>query len=288
MASTLVSGPADVRGLDELAANAVTVHPIVVYAQGQALGARIRMIALGGARIFDGDWRAFAIAARFARCAVVAAERLGENSLIQRINSLRHERPHLRLILVVDAADAKLLRYLSADEVVWIQDLGRELSRVIAEEDRGEFLITLARLIRTTSGVPVPLRPALALACDLTPPAISIKDLLRSGAFNRRTLNRQWQKTLGRNSGLRLQDFLDWVLLIRAWVLWDSYRDWSFIANELNIDERRLKVMARRLTDQTIGTPTSHTDLTRRFMEILTLPFADSATGLNSSLDVLK
>ena len=107
----------------------------------------------------------------------------------------------------------------------------------------------LAVALDKAVSLPVPLRTALTFACDSERPVHSVKQLAQAVMSNRRTLWHQWRKVVGL-SGLRLQDFLHWVLLLRATGLKSSGHTWQSAAKEVGIHPHTLSRYAKQLTGQ--------------------------------------
>ena len=69
---------------------------------------------------------------------------------------------------------------------------------------------------------------------------------------DRRTLWRMWRSAVPDQAGIRLQDMLDWNVLLRATVLRMQCSSWVGIATRLSVHEHTLARAAKRLTSMTL------------------------------------
>jgi hypothetical protein len=139
--------------------------------------------------------------------------------------------------------------------------------------------------LRGAAHLPPRLRDALVLACDERRSIRTVEKLAAAAGCDRRTLWTHWKNAVnGRGAGLRLQDFLHWVLLLRAAHRKRPSVAWADVADELGIHPHTLSRLARQLT----GTPLrdlaagGHTALAVRFEAEVAqalLPRADAGAG---------
>jgi hypothetical protein len=93
-----------------------------------------------------------------------------------------------------------------------------------------------------------PIVDALACAFAASPPFRSVAELAAALGCNRRTLWRQWQVVTRPGVGLRLEDVLDWVLLLHAVGLRGARGNWAAVAAQLGVHPHTLVRTAARLT----------------------------------------
>jgi len=126
---------------------------------------------------------------------------------------------------------------------------------------------TLAATFRRSAHLPPRLREALALACDDRRAIRTVEKLAAAAGCDRRTLWTHWKQSVGRNSRLRLQDFLHWVLLLRAAQRKTASRPWSEVAEEIGIHPHTLGRLARQLTGSSLRelSPRAHVTLAQTF-----------------------
>lgn len=108
----------------------------------------------------------------------------------------------------------------------------------------------LAPAIRRAPHLPARLREALALACDEARNIRTVEKLATAAGCDRRTLWTHWKHTVG--AGLRLQDFLHWLLLLRAAHRKTAARAWADVADEIGIHPHTLGRLARQLTGSSL------------------------------------
>ncbi|MGH7629077.1 MAG: hypothetical protein ACREOF_06750 [Gemmatimonadales bacterium] len=155
--------------------------------------------------------------------------------------------PPLVLVTARDADNARAIKDIRVDEVVWLQDLERDLVRAAHRAQSRGVLERLARAIETTRALPTLLQRALAHACRADPPIMSVARLGATVGRDRRTMWRLWADTLGRTVGWRLEDVLGWLVLVRALTLKTPRASWASIAQQLGVHEHTLARLAMRL-----------------------------------------
>ena len=106
----------------------------------------------------------------------------------------------------------------------------------------------LAGSLRRAHHLPQRLRDALALACDAREPIRTVERLAAAAGCDRRTLWAHWKQSAGKRSPLRLQDFLHWLLLLRAAHRKSSERPWAQVAEEIGVHPHTLSRLTRQLT----------------------------------------
>jgi len=111
---------------------------------------------------------------------------------------------------------------------------------------------SLPASFRRAPHLPPRLREALALACDDRRAIRTVEKLAAAAGCDRRTLWTHWKQSVGRRSELRLQDFLHWVLLLRATHRKTASRPWADVAEEIGIHPHTLGRLARQLTGSSL------------------------------------
>jgi hypothetical protein len=133
--------------------------------------------------------------------------------------------------------------------------------------------------LHQASHLPRRLRQALVLACDGARTIRTVEKLASSVGCDRRTLWTYWKQSAGRNGELRLQDFLHWVLLLRAAQRKAHLRSWGEAAEEIGIHPHTLGRLVRQLTGRSLRSLSgqAHATLLRTFetrvlVQVLTPP----------------
>ncbi|MBW3655563.1 MAG: hypothetical protein KY444_05625, partial [Gemmatimonadetes bacterium] len=136
---------------------------------------------------------------------------------------------------------------------VWTGEIQRYLGPIVEQTCSCEFnhVRCLAVPFEKALQLPPALRRALAQACREEQPVVSVNQLAQIAGINRRTLWHQWNSVSGISS-LRLQDFLHWILLVRAVGRKTPEKTWSDIAEEMGMGVETLARHAKQLTGRTL------------------------------------
>lgn len=226
--------------------------PIALYCSDPKVLPRVRA-SLGPSRSVSvcDTWHIFERTAPGASCLVVVIEWLRGGELVQRLIQLRTGVPHQPLVLVT-AKDADAVRQLSrirVEEFVWPHEVERGLPAAV---DRAAATTPLERIRRALEGLeqlPPRLKRGLVAALTGSRPLLRVEEVADAAGCDRRTLWRELQQLSC--PGLRLQDLLDWIVLLRLGMMKVPGRKWSAIAGELGVHEQSIGRMIQRLTGMT-------------------------------------
>lgn len=156
------------------------------------------------------------------------------------------------VILVTDweRQNARHLKDVTVDDVIWLPDLERDLPTAICRfmHRHQAARLQLAQEIEAASWIPWPLSHALARACTRDQPVDSILTLARDVGHSRSTIGKQWRRLVGTERSERLKDFLDWLRLLDAAEARCAGRSWESIALEHRMYRSALSRVVRRLT----------------------------------------
>lgn len=213
---------------------------------------QLRMAVLLGTAIrvrWAEEWRNLERNGPGAEVSLVAVERLAGSALYPQLREFTRRLPAYPLVLITarDAENARVLRQIAVEEVVWLPEMERELLPAIRRASAQRPLLRLAGEAEGAEHLPLLLRRAVALACRQNPPFRSITDLAGALGRDRRTLSTAWRQALGADSRARLEDLVDWILLLRAAARWAVGWKTSAVAQELSVHEQTLSRIARRL-----------------------------------------
>ncbi|HEX8849740.1 MAG TPA: hypothetical protein VF761_09425 [Gemmatimonadaceae bacterium] len=201
------------------------------------------------------SWPALRHAARNARCVVLVAPWLDQCSTVAQLTALRRQLPDVPVV-VVTTKDADNLRHLArcpVEEIVWLHEAERELRGAVSRAAATTVLVRLAHAFSTTPRLPAVLRVAFAHACRAEQPVRSVAELASAVGRHAHTLWYHWHRTLGSASALRLEDCVDWILLLRACQLRDGTQGWDAVARKLHVHRHTLDRLIRRLVGCTPG-----------------------------------
>jgi hypothetical protein len=192
-------------------------------------------------------WAALDLALPYTACVIAVVGGAGPAS-DRRLQQLRMRHP-AGPIVVVDIRDEASHRPvdIAGDWVVPLARVGTALWPAVLRARSGNFLEQIADAI-DQPGLGFPLvRRAIALACRARPPIRSVRGLAEAVGYDRRTLWQRWRQALGTPNPPRLEDLLDWVLLLHAVSSKAPGRSWSSIAGDLWIHPHTLGRIASRL-----------------------------------------
>ena len=196
----------------------------------------------------------FAGASARADCAIAAIPSLlsGPAASLAAFKLSHPEQPVI-LITEWDMDNARHLKDLPVDEVVWTQEISRHLPAVVEEacQNARNSVRSVAATLENAHRLPPPLRRALAFACRNPSPVHSVNQLSRVAGVDRRTLWQQWKSAVN-DPSLRLQDFLHWILLLRALGRKSPERSWPAVAEEMGMGVATLSRYAKQLTGRTL------------------------------------
>jgi hypothetical protein len=199
------------------------------------------------------DWRCYEQARARASCSVALIERLHADPLLERLASRPGGAAHPTILVTdKDPENLRLIRGLILEDVIWAEEVKDALVPAIRRACNAGYLQQVAVVVDGNARLPQRLRAALVHACRSRAPVGSVGDLAAAVRCDRSTLCRQWQRGRGAGVELRLEDFLDWLIILRAVGRRTHGRKWSAVAEELGIQERTLGRIARRLLDSSL------------------------------------
>lgn len=199
------------------------------------------------------DWEALLRVTPSCRCAVVVIERLTQHDDVARVRALRRDFPQIPVVAVTleDPNNARCAFELGVSDILWTDEIEQRLAGVVARAVNKRFFTKLALLLDAATHLPTKLRTALQYACLATRPPRSVKLLAGQVGCHRGTLSAQWGRAVGVTT-LRLECFLDWLVLLAAAERKTPGRSWAAVASELRVHDHTLGRVARRLTGWTL------------------------------------
>jgi hypothetical protein len=245
-----------------------------------------RLLATGPAEeslLATGCWRTYELSAAARESLVVVL--LGEVTAeqVQRLATLQRRLPYHPLVLAVerDAENLRRLSRLRVTEMIWTDELERQLWPTLRRARTGGALRRFAAEFEAADRIPARLRAALAAACRSDAVVYTAPQLAALVGRDRRTLWRLWRTAFGPAPPLRLQDFLHWMLLVRAATLRSTGRRWIAVADDLGVHEHTIARVARRLAGLNLrelaaGGPA---EVTRRFEQRAVEPLLRGRRG---------
>ncbi|HEX8429959.1 MAG TPA: hypothetical protein VF625_01685 [Longimicrobium sp.] len=228
-----------------------------LYSTDERCAARIQAALLAEQEVvWMTDWKEMVSNGSAYPCLVVHVEWLPGDPVAAGLGAFRARYPQHRMILVTrwEAENARSLKHVAVDEVVWLREITQQLAPAVSRvcAGRSNPVRCLARPLADAAHLPVALRAALAYACESDRPVSSVQRLASVVDVDRRTLWSQWNRVPGKRAGVRLQDVLHWVLLVRALGRKTPDRRWTEVAAEIGVHPHTLGRFARRYTGRTL------------------------------------
>ena len=227
---------------------------IAVYCPEERQVARLHA-ALAGIPVHRSDlWSKFAETVGVSACAVVMVDWLSGNQVVDRLRALRVQYPHKPLVLVTrkDADNVRLLRGVTIEEVVWTEEIEHALAPTVDRTRQTSVFQSIAATIQGGQHLPKRLRHALTHLFQVPNAIATVDELATAVGCDRRTLWRLWRSSVASDETVRLQDVLDWNVLLHAAIMRMQSTSWVGIASKLNIHEHTLARSAKRLAGMTL------------------------------------
>lgn len=213
-------------------------------------------IALQGGP-FSHVWRSWGDVQAFTLHAVTLIAimpNMTENEFRQ-FSGYRARFPNRPLVAVVgeDANTARLIGGLSHVEVVWTAEVSIRLRAIVFRLEQATVFGRLADSVSVADDVPPALRRALKSAVIRRRPIRSVAELASDVQRSPSTLERAWNDRARAQEKMRLKDFLDWLLLLRAAQRKEYEGSWNEAAAAVGIDPRTLSRLSLRLTGRRLN-----------------------------------
>ena len=199
-------------------------------------------------------WPDVGRAAPSAACCVVAVAWMHRDDAAREFWMLRHRSPTTPLVLVTsrDADNLRALRHTTVEEIVWPHEIESDLRGAVSRaRDRGP-LHRIGNALDTAVHLPPRLRTALRDACRADRVPATVDELAALSGCDRSTLWLLWRRATEGAGSIRLKDFIDGLLLIRAVARKSPGHAWSAVAADLRVHEHTLTRIARRLTGRSL------------------------------------
>ncbi|MBA4158661.1 MAG: hypothetical protein H0X65_14470 [Gemmatimonadetes bacterium] len=220
---------------------------IVVYCPDARLQPLVRSSLGTTFRSFAIYWKGVRVASCVASCVILVLEWLSSGSGQGGLHVLKQRPTSCPVVLVMrkDVENARALKDVVVEEVVWLEELKICLLPALEGARSRGGLDRLAAAIAGASCLPARLRTALALACEVKRPVRSVNELARLAGCHRGALWREWRNAAKPTPAFRLEVFLHCLLLYHAVVCRSAGSPWLNIARELGTHEQSLRRMAK-------------------------------------------
>ena len=225
---------------------------LAVYLPDARFRERIRRATQSARSVTTEDWPAFEKAAEAAECSAIVMPWLGIAE-VNRLEAFKARNPLHPVVLVTrgDMQNARQLKSVQVEEVIWLEEVDRELEGAVSRTCTLSHHRTFCVAMGDADYLPGCLGPALARACAAEPPLRTVQKLAKLAGCDRRTLWQHW-KGVTEEGDLRLQDVLHWFLLLRAASRKSPGRSWATVADELGVHPQTLGRIAQQLAGTTL------------------------------------
>lgn len=140
----------------------------------------------------------------------------------------------------------RALASLNTSAIVYYDEVKTSLVSTIERIQSAAYLREVEIRLRAAQVLAPQLRAALCHACQSPDPIISVTSLARRVCCDRSTLYRGWGR-LWTDGEVTLDQFLDWVLLLRAIPRKRAGQTWGSVALGLSVSERTLSRTMQRI-----------------------------------------
>lgn len=157
----------------------------------------------------------------------------------------------------------------------------RELGAAVVRAHLTALLRNVGAVLESTSHLPAGLRLALAFACRSGEPQLAISRLAFVAQCDRCTLAHQWRRICMPQGLHRIEDFLMWLLLVRARSRKSSTNSWNTVARDCGSTPVTLRRIARRVAQQSLSeiAATSPAAVCEQFVRSGVLPLLQASTS---------
>jgi hypothetical protein len=223
---------------------------LTVYCRHPTHLARIRAVLPSGSHHETSDWNRARRLAEPSTGIVAFVEWLSD-PVFEALCSYKLVSPLVPVLLITrgEVENTRRLKDVLAEEVIWIAEIDRALVPALQRMRTAGLLNRAAALLEAERGIPPLLRHALCRACRGS--YVSVKQLAADMGRTRAALAQQWREHVG-PAPLRLEDVLDWIVLLRAVAMKSPGRSWMSIAGDLRVHQQTIGRIAKRLHGTTL------------------------------------
>jgi hypothetical protein len=186
-----------------------------------------------------------------ARCVVLVNTR-GSLDAAPFLADLRRTRPTLPTLLVTPRAEDVTTPAEAADAVVWIDAAETELRDQVHRARAARVRRRVSLAVRARTSMPSLQRRTLLELASAPEPFRTVGQLCETLACSRATLWRAWRVNRT-DDAARLQDLIDWFVLLEAVSRKHGASTWVDVATSLLVHTHTLDRRARRLVGCTLG-----------------------------------
>jgi hypothetical protein len=205
---------------------------------------------LGGPVVGTLGWEAFLALTPAAECGIIVVPNATTSRLYEDLRVLRCVQPFLPLVLIAEQPLPRDIDLLG--EVIPQSLVALGLLAAIQRACTRALLHEAATHVESVVKCPATLRRAFMAACRAPAPIATVKDLARVAGCHRHTLWSQWHKSALAARELKLEDFVNWLILLHACIHWSSGLRWNRIAATCGVHRHRLRRISAKYGGATL------------------------------------
>jgi len=193
-------------------------------------------------------WQAVEAHLPRARCIVLGDQAPSLSGLPARARSLSQRAVSTIILAITTRTPEHARAFLGSGvtDILWLGDSPATLQAAVGTAMRRQPLDALAAQLHGATHLPLYLRNTLAYLCRSPSSVRTVHQLCEAAGCHRSTLWAQW-RAIGGHAQLRMQDLVDWVLLLRACSRRLPGASWNSVAAEIEVHEHTIARIARRL-----------------------------------------
>ena len=221
---------------------------VLLFADHAPLAQRLAAALVPYMPVVVNAWQAVQAHAPRARCIVLGDQSPITNDLPARVRRLVQQVPNTPILAVTTPTPEHVRAFVTSgiSGILWLHDTPATLQSAVGGAVRKQPLDALGAQLQGATHLPLYLRNTLAYLCHATRCIRTVHELCETAGCHRSTLWAQWRAIDG-HALLRLQDIVDWVLLLRACSRHAPGMRWSDVAMEVGVHEHTIGRIAKRL-----------------------------------------
>lgn len=221
---------------------------VLLFAEQAQLAQRLAVALTPFAPVVVTAWQAVSAHLARARCIVVGDQTPRTSAMPARARALRQSLVSTPILIITTPTAENVRAFVACGvtDILWLDDTPNTLQAAVGAAVRRQPLEALGAQLHAAAHLPLYLRNTLAYLCRAPMHIRTVHELCEAAGCHRSTLWAQWC-AIGGNALLRVQDLVDWVLLLRACSRHVSGASWNAVAVEIGVHEHTIARIALRL-----------------------------------------
>lgn len=221
---------------------------VLLFAEQLSIAQRLACALTPYTPIVVTAWQALEAHLPRARCIVLADHAPDVSGIPARVRSLSQRAVRAAILAVTTPTPEHVRAFVGSgvSDILWLYDTPAKLQDAVGTAVRRQPLEALGAQLLSATHLPLDLRNTLAYLCRAPTGIRTVHELCEAAGCHRSTLWAQW-RAIGGTALLRVQDLVDWVMLLRACSRHVPGASWNAVAVEMNVHEHTIARIARRL-----------------------------------------